>query len=560
MTTPPTAKKRIAHVAVHGMGVHAPFSGIATFVGLFRDARTRDFLTTARATGSDTDGKTDAKVPHAKVPHAKVTEDLGQARVQSAAEGTTDPDWNVTYGAELIDGELVSYAEFFHDGARHRVYEIFYSAIPKGHCNSADILRFVWNAISNVAMSVNRSRKLGERSGRQPILQRLVLGEVHTYPVEDNAVVLLAGLAMALTLVLVGLIMPILAFAALFVDDLPLAHVAVGLNILSSGPLLLGGLSILITRLLRIGNPKRPASRIPLDITVTIIALVGFFVAAVAIGWSIHFAGHPNAIPMLNVDEGSQRMILGTFSAVSFLVAAFIRNALVDSVGDVVAYVSESKASSFQSVRDEVQSNAKRRLLATFAVNDEVRVYGHSLGSVVAYDALNRVLIEHPEYAPKLGLLVTYGSPLGLIAFVFQFQAGAAYAMSRQKLAAARQPLLSRATREITPWVNVYAPFDIFSPAPLRLFSQPEPSPYNVCNIEDNASKWIGLAHVEYTRHVKFVQILVEIGALELDIPRAKIQALAQSAGGPSAIVPSDAGAIAPASAAQSSPAPGPDS
>ena len=94
-------------------------------------------------------------------------------------------------------------------------------------------------------------------------------------------------------------------------------------------------------------------------------------------------------------------------------------------------------------------------------------VVGHSLGSVVAYDVLNRLLIDHlvkpdtaPEIAKRTRLFLTFGSPLDKTAFIFGAQGAGTEA--REALAASVQPLISDA--QVRPrWVNIYSTWDIIS-------------------------------------------------------------------------------------------------
>ena len=58
---------------------------------------------------------------------------------------------------------------------------------------------------------------------------------------------------------------------------------------------------------------------------------------------------------------------------------------------------------------------------------DQIILVGHSLGSVIAYDALNRIIADmnasggiSPEQTEKIAGLVTFGSPLDKVAFYFR--------------------------------------------------------------------------------------------------------------------------------------------
>lgn len=103
---------------------------------------------------------------------------------------------------------------------------------------------------------------------------------------------------------------------------------------------------------------------------------------------------------------------------------------MVDLMGDVAVYCSMDKKSRYSEVRRKILSGAveKTRALVKNDEYNEVLLVGHSLGSVIAYDTLDRLNREmnvNPELkkcAPKVKGLVTFGSPLDKIAFFFDEQ------------------------------------------------------------------------------------------------------------------------------------------
>ena len=154
-----------------------------------------------------------------------------------------------------------------------------------------------------------------------------------------------------------------------------------------------------------------------------------------------------------------------------------IRKLLVEYVGDVVAYVNAHEASEFHDIRDAIQKTAHDIGAAVYALQRDDRagpqysrvvVAGHSLGSVVAYDMLNRLLLEdswraHPNVLARTGSLVTFGSPLDKTAFIFRSQKPIE-AEVREALAAGIQPLVAdRKYRETLSWTNLWAKPDWIS-------------------------------------------------------------------------------------------------
>jgi hypothetical protein len=145
---------------------------------------------------------------------------------------------------------------------------------------------------------------------------------------------------------------------------------------------------------------------------------------------------------------------------------------------------------------------------------DDIILVGHSLGSVVIYDALNRMLIDQalggaqaPEVASRTRLLLTFGSPLDKTAFIFGIQGAGTEA--REALAASVQPLLER--ESLRPrWVNIYSHWDIISGA-LDYYDRADRSNRNpVENIKDPNASTLLAAHVEYWRNPLLFKTILE--------------------------------------------------
>ncbi|MBM3925000.1 MAG: lipase family protein [SAR202 cluster bacterium] len=111
-------------------------------------------------------------------------------------------------------------------------------------------------------------------------------------------------------------------------------------------------------------------------------------------------------------------------------VAKLVRPIIVDVVGDIAIYTAVDMKSQHFEVRKRILDGATDSLEALIKSKapeyQRIIVVGHSLGSVVAYDALNRVNNAfnsgrlNPELAAKVRGLVTFGSPLDKIAFFFR--------------------------------------------------------------------------------------------------------------------------------------------
>ncbi|HEX8620171.1 MAG TPA: hypothetical protein VF911_21505, partial [Thermoanaerobaculia bacterium] len=246
-------------------------------------------------------------------------------------------------------------------------------------------------------------------------------------------------------------------------------------------------------------------------------------VAAALVGYLWHCA---TAAPAAAQTGWAWMVVFGLLAAVS----AFARSFLIQFLGDVAAYVQPHKIDRFFDLRNRVRTTVRKTVRAVYAlrddqgfVYDEVFVAGHSLGSVIVYDTLNRLAVEDDlagveqdetttrccDDAPVQSLdvlgrtkfLLTFGSPVDKIAFIFHVQSGGGEA--REALASSMQPLITSSRRP--PWVNVWSRQDIIS-GPLNFFDPPAgdlpqtdpPLPTAVENrLDPNASTLLA-AHTQY--------------------------------------------------------------
>ena len=197
------------------------------------------------------------------------------------------------------------------------------------------------------------------------------------------------------------------------------------------------------------------------------------------------------------------------------LAAALVRWYLIEFLGDVVAYVESQTLDKFYELRRQIKDSVgtAARVVYGMPEYEDILLVGHSLGSVVMYDVLNRMLIEEPIGPRRLSvrartkLLLTFGSPLDKTAFLFGAQGTGSEA--REALAASVQPLISdQAARPI--WINVSSPFDIISGS-LEFYDLPDRSNRNpVQNVRDpHASTWLA-AHEEYWRNDTIFDVLLQ--------------------------------------------------
>lgn len=199
------------------------------------------------------------------------------------------------------------------------------------------------------------------------------------------------------------------------------------------------------------------------------------------------------------------------FSNVSWMLVVgagvLVRWFLIQYAGDVAAYVQPQVVDRFYDLRKEIKDRVWATAKAVYGAREyeDIVLVGHSLGSVVAYDTLNRLLIDHsvnpsgaPEIAGRTRLLVTFGSPLDKTAFIFGAQGAGTEA--REALAASIQPLI---TDELVrpKWVNIWSRWDIISGS-LDYYDRPDRSNrHAVENIADPDASTLLAAHVEYWRN-----------------------------------------------------------
>jgi pimeloyl-ACP methyl ester carboxylesterase len=194
-------------------------------------------------------------------------------------------------------------------------------------------------------------------------------------------------------------------------------------------------------------------------------------------------------------------------------VSAAVRHFLIQYVGDVAVYVASHTVDRFAELRQRIKDSVYARAQAVYAAAgpqryDAVLVVGHSLGSVVSYDILNRLLNEDQlqqavggpvlDVARRTRLLLTFGSPLDKTVFIFATQ-NRRMNEAREALATTLQPLIQDyAVRASLRWINIYSPWDIISGA-LNYYDEPGmTSPHAVQNLADTEATTLLAAHTEY--------------------------------------------------------------
>jgi pimeloyl-ACP methyl ester carboxylesterase len=236
--------------------------------------------------------------------------------------------------------------------------------------------------------------------------------------------------------------------------------------------------------------------------------------------------------------------------------SAYVRFLLVQYPGDVTAYVESHTVDRFAELRAKIKESVLNKARAVYAASldevgtgyGEVVMVGHSLGSVIAYDTLNRLInddalagnpksMKPKEPSPaareegavkpaphrslhvldRTPLLLTSGSPLDKTAFAFALQRRKTNE-AREALAATVQPMIQSYSTRPTEWINVHSPWDIISgrldfyDAPKGELSREESQPavlrQRVNNLVDPEANTLLLAHNQYWRGALVFELL----------------------------------------------------
>lgn len=203
---------------------------------------------------------------------------------------------------------------------------------------------------------------------------------------------------------------------------------------------------------------------------------------------------------------------------------------LIEYVGDVAAYISPYKDSKFDSIRHEIQAiglNVAKVIYGftgTTAVPnyERVVVVGHSLGSVLAYDTLNAIIVcDETSSTPgsqrvvdRTKHLITFGSPLDKTAFLFRNQSNHIEDPLREQMAAASQPLILdyERYRANLAWTNLWSRRDIISGS-LDYYDADNIAPndpLHIQNMEDTGASIPLYAHVQYWKGRRLAALLYD--------------------------------------------------
>jgi hypothetical protein len=198
-----------------------------------------------------------------------------------------------------------------------------------------------------------------------------------------------------------------------------------------------------------------------------------------------------------------------------FAISWGVRLFLIQFIGDVAAYVTPHKLDRFYEMRAQIRQWVLNIAQAIYSEPsyERIGIIGHSLGSVVVYDVLNRLMLDDYlnggtlDVVGRTRVLVTFGSPLDKAAYLFGLQ-GHQTTDTREALAASLQPLICdyKLFRTRLRWINVYSPHDIFAGS-LDFYDDVDNPDYKpgmeVDNQEDEDAVIPVVAHTEYWKATK---------------------------------------------------------
>lgn len=516
LAAPEATKERIAILVCHGMGQQVPFEALDTVARALHRA---------------------------------------QARAQNEPVGSTP------LGVEIVQlgQKRLARAELELEGKeRHKklvhVYEAYWAPLTEGKVTLRDVHGFLWNAGKNAIFNCLKSGNF----------YRWMFGGWKEFKINRGSLVAVFGLALAVLWALTLMNTTILAVSAARVLTGPvsrwpsnalLADLTVDLVFVLLLLIVLGtGLAIALILKKRPGTAKpiHAVAGIFMSALMGLVWLTLFAIVAAGIAVLSHLVRHHagDAAPWwgdwigrLVIDGGSatgphlRLVVMLAVWALTVALSAGARWFLVQYVGDIAVYVTAHTVSKFWEIRQAIFQSSMDVARAVYGVTpsappaaangppaipgptavdyDSIIIVGHSLGSVIAYDVLNGLILEnrlspHPaRIIERTRMLLTFGSPLDKVAFIFRTQRPRDEEV-REGLAAAVQPMIHSYSNRPDWWVNIHSPRDWIS-GPLEYFDNPADPQHEqkrIRNVKDEKADTPLAAHSEYWSNDLFADTL----------------------------------------------------
>lgn len=462
----PERPRRAAVMIVHGMGQQVPFETLEQL--------------TARLTAMDSAPAQDER-PAPTLTNAA----FGDLRLQRAEVVLRDRD-------RCLETHL---------------YEAYWAPTTEGRVFFFDVVKFclrgTWNALRRLLVPFHRSMFGRRVKFHHPVAPFLILA-ILTVAVLEVAILNLLMLALAAVRVL-GLLWPN-----------PQMIRSINVEVAALLFLVVAGFAAILLAVFVAGRRERGLWRDGTALLALLLAgaaglaslvVLPAIVRVVLDGWK-----PPDWLtePLSWAAAGRPAIAIWLGVIVSSLV---VRHFVVQYVGDVAAYVSPQALDRFSDLRAEIKNGVCRIASAILGAEtpdgdfeyDRVAFVGHSLGSVITYDVLNRLILDDGTGASfldaeeRVRLLLTFGSPLDKTAMIFGLNAQGTGVL-REQMAARVQPLIEDYAHRKLSWVNVFATLDLFS-GRLDFYDDPKDPLYpsrRVVNVRDGAATVPLAAHEQY--------------------------------------------------------------
>jgi len=222
--------------------------------------------------------------------------------------------------------------------------------------------------------------------------------------------------------------------------------------------------------------------------------------------------------------QGRSWLLLTTASAAVLLLVPLFLRWIRDYAGDIAYYVTADRKPIARRSRYDIRRNAAQFLNALLRdpAYERIVVVGHSLGTVIAFDALNelsrQVRLENALSAVQVGKLkglLTFASPLDKVAYFFREHTADDAAVHAQMLSFLHPTKRLPSRRDDGPyrlkpyavpfrnlrWVNLHSPQDLISD-PLVFYRVDE-----LCTV----NYWSAGAHGRYWSDRKTYQLLLKL-------------------------------------------------
>ena len=226
----------------------------------------------------------------------------------------------------------------------------------------------------------------------------------------------------------------------------------------------------------------------------------------------------------LNDPEGGSWLLFTTGSAAVLLLVPMFLRWVRDYAGDIAYYVTADRKPIARRSRYDIRRNAAQFLNALLRdpTYERIVVVGHSLGTVIAFDALNelsrQVRIENALSVAQVGKLkglLTFASPLDKVAYFFREHTADDAAVHAQMLSFLHPTKRLPSRRDDGPyrfkpyavpfrnlrWVNLHSPQDLISD-PLVFYRVDE-----LCTV----NYWPAGAHGRYWSDPKTYRLLLKL-------------------------------------------------